>query len=89
MLNDKNLTSNVFENMQAIKGETIKGVIAIQGTDSDDWLIVFETGYSLQIHPKIGAFWINNKAKTKQLISSEVSRRSALIENLEEVQKLL
>ena len=90
MLSDKNLTANVFENLQAIRGETVKGVLMAPSThEGSDWLIVFESGYSLGVHTATCAFWINSKDKTKELISDELSRRQALMENLEEVKKLL
>jgi len=90
MLSDKNMTSNVFENLQAIRGETVKGVLKLPSShEGSDWLIVFESGYSLGVHEETCAFWINSKDQTKELISNEVSRRQDLMENLEEVKKLL
>jgi len=89
MLSDENLTSNVFENLQAIRGETVKGVLRIPGLPSMNWLIVFESGYSLEVHEETNAFWINGKTKTQDLIRDEMSRRKTFIENLEEVKKLL
>jgi len=88
-INDNNFCSNVFENLQAIRGETVKGVLMIPGKPGSNWLIIFESGYSLEVHTETCVFWINNKEKTKCLISEEASRRSALLENLEEVKKIL
>jgi len=85
MLSEANLCSNKFENLQAIRGETVKGVLYLK----ENWLIVFESGYSLEVHATNAAFWINTPAKTKELIQAEVDRRKTLIENLEEVKKLL
>ena len=91
MLSDANLTSNVLENLQAISSETVKGVLVIpaESHEGSEWLIVFESGYSLSIHTTNCAFWINGKNHTKELISTEASRRLAFIKNLEEVKKLL
>ena len=85
MLSRENLCSNKFENLQAIHGETVKGVLYLK----ENWLIVFESGYSLEVHTTNVAFWINDPAKTKELIQAEIDHRKTLIENLEEVKKLL
>jgi len=90
MLDDGKLTSNVWENFQAIKGERVKGVIQVDAdTEGRDWLIVFESGYSLQIHSLTGAFWINSKEKTKRRITKERIEREDLIKNLQIVSELL
>jgi len=90
---EKSLTSNSFECLQTIRGEVVKVVLAIPSTTSDDqrtsdWLIVFESGYSLQVHYNM-SYWINSKKTTAELIQSETERRKNLIENLQEAQELL
>jgi len=84
MLSEENLCANKFANLQAIRGETVKGVLCLE-----NYLVVFESGYSLEIHPSNTSFWINGPAKTNNLIQTEVDRRASLIANLEEVKKLL
>lgn len=85
MLSNENLCANLFENLQAIRGETVKGVLYV----GENWLIIFESGYSLEVHATNASFWINDSAKTKELIQAEANRRKTLIVNLEEVKKLL
>ena len=90
---EKSLVSNSFECLQTIRGETVKAVLEIptrtlENELTNDWLIIFESGYSLRVHYNM-SYWINNKKITKNLIETETERRKSLVENLQEVEQLL
>jgi hypothetical protein len=81
--------SNKFETFQSISGETVKGVLNLRDGEHYTYLVVFESGWSLEIHSSNAAYWLNSKAETASKIRTEQERRKGLIENLAEVSKLL
>jgi hypothetical protein len=81
--------SNKFSTFQTINGETVKGCLELCESGHNTYLIVFESGYSLEINASNASYWINSKEETLKKIKMEQERRAGLIENLTEVSKLL
>ncbi len=89
MLEGTSLVSNKVETLRNTAGETIHDVIMVkERTDGrTHWnkLIVFKTGYSLEITDR-GSFWVNNRVDTKKIIQKELDRRKRLAEVVEEAE---
>ncbi len=88
MLEGTSLTSNDMKTLRNTAGETIHDVIMVESQvtrmdDYDHWnkLIVFESGYSLEIADK-GSYWVNRPADTKNLVQRELDRRKKLTDHV-------
>jgi hypothetical protein len=59
-------TSNSFETLTHLKGEQIKGVLRNRVVDHSGILIIFESGFSLQLSSN-GSYWIESKKDTDKI----------------------
>ena len=92
MLGDKEMwTANSLKTLIGLSGEVVHSFVAVvnkMDASHRDWLLVFESGWSLQVTFN-RAFWVNNPEKTRRELEAELARRRRFVEGVEHVEKAL
>lgn len=79
----KSLISNCFEgSIQPLIGETIKGCYYYNDGRYEHKVIIFESGYSLQLLSN-GSYWIDNKDDTTRIVKENFHNLKEIKKNLQ------
>lgn len=83
--------ANTFEVYDSLEGETIVTILdGITNIGSDGWIdvFIFESGCSFVRHSR-GGYWINNKEKTRDLLTSQLEHLQGEHKKYEVISNLL